>query len=96
MNIWGSLRKIKSGRVKSVYFLRQYIFFFRPSMFQVREDSLKLPPTEMLLALLIGLGTFTGGDIGVTSELVKEEAIDTELVIEESTDRGNDGVAEER
>ena len=50
----------------------------------------------MLLAVLIGLGTFTGGDIGVTSELDKEEAIDTELVIEESTDRGNDGVAEER
>ena len=70
--------------------MRQYKFFFRPSIF-------KLCPSEVLLAVLVRLDIFTGCEIvGVTiSDLDKEEDIDTELAIEESTDRGNDGVAED-
>ena len=38
LNICGSDRNIRSGPVKSVKFLREYIFLFRPSMFQHSDD----------------------------------------------------------
>jgi hypothetical protein len=41
----------KQGSSSSVKFLRQYIFLFRPSTFQVKEDRLKLGNSEILLAV---------------------------------------------
>ena len=41
MYIWGSDKKSRSGHTRSVKVFKQYIFFFRPSKFHVREVRVK-------------------------------------------------------
>ena len=42
MNIWVSDKKIKSGLVNSINCVREWMFLFRPSMFQESDDIDKI------------------------------------------------------